>query len=355
MTRRISVAIVGCGNVATRYAEQLASYENINLVGFSDLDPERAAEFAEEYGGKAYASLDELLADSEVELVVNLTIHLAHVEVITKCLEANKHVHTEKPLAMDPAEAMRLVEMAEQKGLRFTSAPITYMGDAQQAAWKVIREGKLGTARLAYAEVNHGRIETWHPNPEPFYSVGVLWDVGLYPLTILTAFYGPVRKVTASSHLLYPNRVTQEGRPFTITTPDCWFAILAFECGLVARFTANFYAKNSRQGGSIEVHGDEGCIYLGNFQNFSAPVTYTPWGGETETVEPANEPYKGIEFARGVKDLADAILHDRPHRANARHAAHVIDILAAIQKSAADHQPTAVTSEFPQPWPMDWA
>jgi len=355
MPRKISVAVVGCGNVATRYAEQLKSYDNINLVGFSDLDVDRAKKFAGEYGGKAYESLDAVLADPEVELVVNLTIHLAHVEVITKCIEANKHVHTEKPLAMDPTEAMKLVNMAEEKGLRFTSAPITYMGEGQQAAWKAILQGRLGTTRLAYAEVNHGRIETWHPNPEPFYSVGVLWDVGLYPITILTAFYGPVRKVTAKSTLLFPNRVTQEGRPFTITTPDCWFAILEFESGLVARFTANFYAKNSRQGGSLEFHGDDGCVYLGNFQNFSAPATYTPWGGEEETLEPAQKPYKGIEFARGVQDLADAILNDRPHRANARHAAHVIEILAAIQKSAADEKPANVTSEFPAPWPMDWA
>lgn len=352
MSRKIQVGIVGCGNVAKKYSEQLAGYENIGILGFADVDRDRAVTFSAEYGGKAYDSLDAMLADPAVELIVNLTIHHVHVEVITKCLEAGKHVHTEKPLAMDPVEAMQLVEMAERKGLRFSSAPITYMGEAQQAAWKALREGKVGTARLAYAEVNHGRIETWHPNPEPFYAVGVLWDVGLYPVTLLTAFSGPVRRVTASSHLLFPDRLTKEGRPFTISVPDCWFAILEFESGLVARLTANFYTK-SQQGGSVEIHGDDGTVYLGNFQRFDAPVSYTPWQGTTAPLPYAAEPYPGIEFARGVRDLADAILHDRPHRANARHAAHVIEILAAIQKSAAQKAPIPVTSEFPPPWPMD--
>lgn len=226
---KIRVAIIGCGNVSNRYAERIKTYESCELLGFSDLDPARAQAFAAQFGGRAYASLEELLADPAVELVVNLTIHHAHYAVSRQCLLAGKHVHTEKPITLRYAEAKELVELAEARGLRLSSAPITYMGEAQQTAWKLLRSGRAGRVRLAYAEINHGRIEAWHPNPEPFYAVGVLWDVGVYPLTLLTTMFGPVRRVTAAGKVVYPDRVTKEGRAFSITTPDFVTAMLEFE------------------------------------------------------------------------------------------------------------------------------
>ena len=143
-SRKIRVAIVGCGNIANRYADRIKTYAACELVGFSDLDPARAKDFAAKYGGKAYGSLTELLADPSIELVVNLTIHFAHYEVIQQCLLAGKHVYTEKPLAVRYAEARELVELAAARKLRLGSAPITYMGEAQQTAWNVLRGGKAG-------------------------------------------------------------------------------------------------------------------------------------------------------------------------------------------------------------------
>ena len=124
--KKIHAVIVGCGNIADRYAIQIKSYPQVKLLGFSDIDKERAKTFAAEYGGKVYPTLEDVLADDAVELVVNLTIHFAHAEVITKCLQAGKHVHTEKPLATSYAEAKMLVELAEEKGLRLSSAHHLY-------------------------------------------------------------------------------------------------------------------------------------------------------------------------------------------------------------------------------------
>lgn len=351
----LRTVIVGCGNVAKRYAEQIKSYPEVELLGFSDMLPERAEQFAGEYGGQAYPTLHAVLEDEKVQLIVNLTIHHAHVEVISRCLEAEKHVHTEKPLALDYEDARRMVQLAESKGLRFSSAPITYLGEAHQTAMKVIREGKLGTIRLIYSEVNHGRIESWHPNPEPFYAVGPLWDVGIYPVTAITAALGRAASVRAWSHTLYPERVTKEGRPFTITAPDCYIAEITLAQGAIVRLTANFYAK-SRQGGGIEYTGDEGSLYVGNFQAFQAPVEFAEWGGKYEAVPHLQAPFEGIEFGRGVQDLARAIAEDRPHRASAAHAAHVIEVLCGIEKSGREAgKMVEITSDFPAPAPMDWA
>jgi predicted dehydrogenase len=151
-----------------------------------------------------YPSLEAILADEEVDLVINLTIHSAHVEVITTCLHVGKHVYSEKPMTLTSEEAWKLVALAEEKGCRLGSAPITILGEGQQTAWKVIRDGLLGTVRAAYAEVNWGRIESWHPTPGPFYEVGLLFDVAVYPLTLLTTIFGPARSVTAFGKVLYP-------------------------------------------------------------------------------------------------------------------------------------------------------
>jgi len=352
---KLNAVIVGCGNIAAAYANQIAGYDSVDLVGFSDIDVERAEGFASEHGGRVYPTLDDVLADETVDIVVNLTIHHAHVDVITRCLEGGKHVHTEKPFAMDGADALALVALAETNGLRLSSAPITFMGEAQQTAWKLIREGRCGDVRLVYSEINHGRIETWHPNPEPFYDVGVLWDVGVYPITLMTTMLGRVSRVTGQGRIVAPDRVTKEGRAFRLTTPDYVQALLEFESGTVARLTANFYVGGGKQRGGLEFHGDDGSVYLGCFQGFNAPVEFAGYREDYVPVELVGDPFEGTEFGRGVEDLAEAILEDRPHRAQGAHAAHVIEVIAGILASSERGEAIEIESTFTPPSPMPWA
>ena len=352
---KIKIVVVGCGNIATAYSEQIAKYNKIELAGFCDLLPERAKEFARKYGGKAYRSLDEVLADAEVRLVVNLTIHHAHVEVITRCLEAGKHVHSEKPLATSGAKAAQLVQLAERKGLRLSSAPSTFLGEPVQTLARELRAGKAGKVRLLYAEMNHGRIESWHPNPVPFYQVGPVWDVAVYPLGIWAAICGPMRKVTASGRTLLRERQTKDGLPFSIDSADFYSALIEFGNGALGRLTANFYVSPSKQGATMEFHGDAGSLFLGNSFLFDTTVEFAPFGGAFAPLPLARAGFAGVEFARGVEDLVDAILNDRPHRCDARMAQHVIEVIEAIQTSAATGSPVTVSSTFTSPEPMPWA
>jgi len=125
-----------------------------------------------------------------------------------------------RELASSYAEARSLVELAEAHGVRLSCSPVTFMGDAQEEAWRLAAAGAIGTVRVAYAEVNWSRIETWHPRPEPFYRIGPLADVGVYPLTILTAMFGPARRVSAFGRIVLPDRVTLDGTPFTVGAPE---------------------------------------------------------------------------------------------------------------------------------------
>lgn len=355
MSQKIRIAIVGCGNIAAAYAERIKSYAACELLGFSDLEAPRVQDFATRFGGRAYASLEALLADPAVDLVVNLTIHHAHYAVTKQCLLAGKHVHSEKPITLSYREAKELVELADARGLRLSSAPVTYMGEAQQTAWRLLRQGKAGKIRLAYAEINHGRIEDWHPNPGPFYRVGVLWDVGVYPLTLLTTLFGPVRRVTAAGKVVHPDRVTKEGKAFHIDTPDFVVAMLEFADGLTARFTANFYVLGGKQRGGIELTGDLGSIYLGDFQLFNAPVEFAPYGKPYEPVAPVQPAFEGVEFARAVDEMAKDMLAGRPQRSTGAQAAHIVEILEAVETSMKQGGAVAVTSNFVPPTPMEWA
>jgi predicted dehydrogenase len=351
---KLGVAIIGCGNIAEPYARDIASYPQVELVGVSDLEFQRAKDLAEKYHCRAYPSNEELLADDAVDLVVNLTIHHVHTQIVTQCLEAGKHVHSEKPLSLTFEEAQGLVELAKKKGLRLGCSPFTFMGEAQQTAWKQLKENRLGTVRVVYAEVNHGRIESWHPNPGPFYEVGALFDVGVYPLTLVTAMFGPARKVAAYGRVLHPDRLTYEDVPFHIETPDFIVSAIELENGTLVRLTTNFYVGYHGKQNGVEFHGDLGSLYLSSWQHFHAAVEFSPYGAGYAPVPLVKEPYEGTEWGRAVLDMATAIEQGQPHRATGEQAAHVVEVLCAITESVERGRPVEVHSTFTPPALMDW-
>jgi predicted dehydrogenase len=352
----LGVGIVGCGNIAGRYAADIATYPELDLVAATDVDPDRAAAFAEQHGCRPYPTLDDLLADHQVDIVINLTVHHVHYEISRRSLEAGRHVYSEKPLALDPAEAHELVELARARGLRLGCSPVTFLGEAQQTAAAVLRSGRLGQIRAVYADVNWGRIERWHPAPPPFFDVGVMVDVGVYPLTIVTAFLGPVREVRAWGWELLPDRLTITGEPFRIGSPDHIVAALQLEGGATVRLTTSFYVgRPVRDPGLIEFHGDAGSLYLEGFQEFDARVEVGEHAGTYEPVPYVRPPYAGTAWGRGLADMATAITEDRPHRATGEQAAHIVDVLSAVRESIGSGRPVAVASTFAPPAPMDWA
>ena len=347
----VGVAIVGCGNIATRYAAQINTYPHVKLLGMQDIERSRAEQLAADYGGKVYDTLEDVLSDEAVEIVVNLTIHHVHEEVIRKCLEAGKHVHTEKPLALSSKAAWDLVKLADTFGLRLSSAPTTWLGEAQQTAMRRVKEGAIGQPRIAYAEVNWGRIESWHPNPGPFYAVGPVFDVAVYPLSLLTAFFGPVKRVIAGGGILYPDRVTKEGKPFTVESPDWTSTVVEFASGMTARITASFYVTWSTTQTGLEIHGDDGMIRMDRWDVFESPayIACKETGDQTWKLVPDSYPAEGIEFARGLSDLAHAIRENRPHLTTGAQAAHVVEIAEAILTSIRESRPVEVDASRFQP------
>lgn len=349
--RPMRIAVAGCGNISRLYGPQMAEYPQIEMKGAFDTDPERSQAYVREFGGRAYETLDQLLADPEVDTVVNLTIHTAHPEVIERSLRAGKHVHTEKPLAMTYADCKRLADLADELGLRLSAAPTVWLGEAQGTLWKALRENRIGPVRAVYAEVNWSRIELWHPNPAPFYEVGPVFDVGVYPLTTLTTFFGPVTEVRAHGATVMPERVTLGGEPFSPGSEDYTVSNLVFANGIQCRLTCSFYVGHQTRQKGIEFHGDTGSLFLEAITDYDAEVAYAPINGVRTPLLPGRPAYPGTKFVSGVADLADALREGRTHRTTGRQAAHVVEICQAVHRSIRENTTVRLESRFEQPEP----
>jgi predicted dehydrogenase len=351
----VRLALVGCGNIARRYARGIVAAERLALAGATDIVPRRAEAVVAEFGGTAYPSLEALLADDDVGAVVNLTAPQAHASVTTAALNAGKHVHSEKPLALRHDEAQDLVELAARRGLCLSCSPATLLGEAQQTAWKLVREGAIGTVRAVYAEANWGRIETWHPLPLSLYAVGPLVDVGVYPLTLVTAMLGPVRRVHAYGRVLAPERTTLGGEPFRIETPDFVVAVLELAGGAVVRVTASFYVGSDSKQRGMELHGDGGSLYLASWGDFDSGLELAAGGKRYAPVPLVRNPYRGIDWSRALVELDEAVAERRVPRTSGEHAAHIVDVLCASDESLRSDRSVTLHSDFPQPAPLEWA
>lgn len=352
--RGLGVAIVGCGDIAARYAEDIARQPHLRLVGATDLDAERAAAFAERHATRVYRSMEEALADPAVEIVANLTSHRAHVPVSTAAIRAGRHVFSEKPMALTADDAHALLRLAGEHRVRIAGAPIVNLGEMAQTARRWVDDGRLGRVRLAWADVNWGRIERWHPAPQSFYDVGPLFDVGVYPLTLLTGLFGPVARVQADAHRLLPERVTTAGAKFEIGAADYVVASLEFESGLVARLTVDFYVADPARQRGVELHGDAGSLWLSNWFQFMGTLEFAATGEAFGEVPLLRTPEAEMPWAAGLDELAAAVIEDRPALVSGEQAAHVVDVMESILRAAERGRAEEVASRFERPPPAPW-
>lgn len=274
----MNIAMVGCGFVADYYMVTLAGYPDLSLIGVTDRDPDRAEKFSRFHHVHRFASLDDMLSDDRVELVLNLTNPGSHFVVSKACLEAGKNVYSEKPLAMRLDEAKTLVELAEAKGLRMSAAPCSLLGETAQTLWNALRERQVGTPRLVYAEMDDGMVyrmayRNWAslsgipwPAKDEF-EVGCTFEHAGYYLTWFPAFFGPAMSVTAFSSCLVPDKGTDE--PLEHQAPDFSVACITFDSGVVARLTCSIIAPHDH---TLRIIGDGGVLSTKDCWFYRSPV-----------------------------------------------------------------------------------
>src|SRR5690606_9488743 len=228
-------------------------------------------------------SVEQLLADPEIDLVVNLTIPRAHVEVGLKCLAAGKHVYSEKPLGITYAEGRTLLDAANVAGLRIGSAPDTFLGGAHQQARAVVDSGALGTIVGGTAFFQCPGHESWHPDPAFYYDLGggPMLDMGPYYITDLVNLLGPVARVSAMSSRLRSERpITSEpkkGQIMPVKIDTHVTGSLGFANGAIVQIAMSFDVAAHKHV-PLEIYGTEQTLLVPDPNHFGGEVEVRPRG-----------------------------------------------------------------------------
>ena len=361
-TRRgpVGVAVIGAGNISKQYLDNLTVFPDLKVLVIADLFEEAAEARAKEYGIAEWGGVDAALNHPDVEIIVNLTIPAAHVEVATAAVNAGKHVWTEKPFSLDRASGLGLLKTADAAGIRLGCAPDTFLGAGLQTARRLIERGDIGTPLTAMTTFQTPGPESWHPNPAFLFQTGAgpLFDMGPYYLTTLVQTFGSIRKVAAVGSSAKATRVIgsgpKAGEEFTVEVPTHVSAMAQFESGASSHSVFSFESPRVHMG-FVEITGTEATLSLPDPNNFDGAIRLWRAGDEDWTTVPATGPASGRGM--GVLDMARSIRAGVPHRATGNLAYHVLDTMVSITESMETGTFVDVESSAPASpaLPEDWA
>jgi predicted dehydrogenase len=335
--QRVGIGIIGCGNISEAYLKAAAMFPILDVRGVADLRPEAAQARADAFGVKTM-SVDALLADPSIEIVVNLTIPLAHVEVGLQAVAAGKHIYSEKPLGVRTDEARTLLERAIVRGVRVGCAPDTFLGGAHQTCRKLVDEGAIGRPLAGTAFFMCPGHESWHPNPAFYYAHGggPMLDMGPYYITELVNLLGPVEQVSGMTARAREQRtITSEplaGQTVTVEVATHVAGTLRFVSGAVVTVAMSFDVPQHRHA-PIELYGSESTLLVPDPNRFGGSIEIGR--NKTWSARPVQHLYADGNYRIiGVADLAHAIRTKRPHRASGELAYHVLEVMEAFQTSS---------------------
>lgn len=341
----VGVGIIGAGVISTQYLENLTVFPDVDVRFIADLDLDRAAAQAAAFGVPASGTVDELLADDAIEIVVNLTIPKVHVEVAQRILSAGKHVWSEKPFALDRVSGQELLDAAHAAKLRVATAPDTFLGAGIQSSRRLMEAGEIGAPLTALTLMQGPGPESWHPNPDFLFQEGAgpLFDIGPYYITALVQFFGPVKRVSAVASRAKASRVIgsgpRAGESFDVAVPTHVAALFEFESGQTAQSVFSFDSKLRRT--QFEVAGVDATLTVPDPNTFDGDLLV-----QGDEDEPRTVTATGSTFSRGtgVVELARAIRAGVPERASGELAFHVLDVMQSTIEAGTSGTPVDVAS-----------
>jgi predicted dehydrogenase len=356
---RVRVGVIGTGAISGAYLGMAKNFPLVEIAACADMDIEAAKKKAEDFQIPKVCTVDQLLADDSIEIVLNLTIPKAHVPIGLRAIEAGKHTYAEKPLGIDREEGRKLLDAAKKKNLRVGCAPDTFMGAGIQTARKVIDDGTIGKP-VAFTAFMMGRgHEHWHPNPQFYYEKGggPMFDMGPYYLTALLNLLGPVKRITGIAAIEIPERIItsepKKGTKISVETPDHICGLIEFEIGAIGTIIQSFAVRFAEFGGKqpITIFGTEGTLKVPDPNQFDGLV-HVRLKDEPEWREVPHQFVTGYGRSIGLADMAQAIRTGRPHRCSAEQAFAVLDLMAGFLDSSTTGKAVAPVTKYVRPSPM---
>ncbi|QMU58509.1 MAG: gfo/Idh/MocA family oxidoreductase [Boseongicola sp.] len=365
----LGIGIIGCGNISAAYLSLAPLFKGIEMRAVADLNMDAANARAAEFGVRAH-TVEDLLTANDIDIIVNLTIPAAHFEVSMRCLNAGKHVYSEKPFVLSLEEGAEIKKLADAKGLRVGSAPDTFLGGSHQQARQMIDNGDLGTITSGIAFVMSHGMEHWHPNPDFFFQPGAgpVLDVGPYYVTNLIQLIGPVARVAAVTTTPMLKRTIQseprKGEEIPVETPSTIHAILQFVSGATITMCTSWDVWGGHSHTPMELYGSKGSLYLPDPNFFAGELKLGRQNQDAATVTPWSHPFNVLNHgegddaqanyrASGLSDMAIAIKEGRPHRCSLELALHAVEVMSGILKSGETGAFVDMTTTCERPAPLD--
>jgi len=356
----MKIGIVGCGNISDIYLKNLTTvFDNTTVYALCDLDAAKANLQAQKYHIANVLTLEEMLADPEVEIVLNITTPKTHYEICKKALLAGKHVYVEKPLSVSYREGKELLSIAKEKGLYIGGAPDTFLGAGLQTATNLINRGAIGKPVGGAAYMLCPGHESWHPSPEFYYDIGggPLFDMGPYYITALVRLLGPVKSVYAVGTKAFTERtITSKAKfgqkiPVKVDTHNV--GILSFENGAVVTLVTSFDVVAHTMP-NIEIYGTEGSIKVPDPNTFGGAVLLATREEQQFTEIPLISQYSDNSRGIGIAEMILAINENRTNNASGELALHVLEIMEAFLKSSESGERMMIESVPSPEIAMDW-
>jgi len=366
MAKTYGVGIMGAGNISAAYLRLAPLFKGLEVRAIADILPEAAKKRADEFDVRAQTP-DELLKNSEIDVVVNLTIPSTHFRVSMDAISAGKHAYSEKPFVLTLEEGKALKQAAGERKLSVGSAPDTFLGSAHQQVRNLIDTGKLGRITSGTTHVMSRGMEHWHPNPDFFFQVGAgpVLDVGPYYVTDLIQLIGPVKRVTAFTGTARPERqVTAEGphkgSTIKVGTPTTIHGVLEFHNGAIVTIGASWDVF-SHGHHNIELYGTEGSVYVPDPNFFGGDIFIAGQDGKKTKLEAWEHPFGKINQTdnsgnqranyrtAGLADMMAAVDAGRPARCGLDVALHAIDVMTSLLKAGERGEVLTLTTTCERP------
>ena len=357
MSKVFKVGLIGCGHIAETYFKAHKYFNNFKIIKCADINHLAAKKCASFYKIEAL-SVKNLLRDKEIEIILNLTVPKAHYEVSKKALLHNKHVYTEKPMAINIKDGKKLLQIAKRKKLYIGNAPDTFLGGGNQKSKELLESKFIGKINLGNIIFAYPGVQSYHPNPEPWFAKkegGPVIDMGPYYLTALVNLLGPAKQVWGSLMWNKKNRIIgigpRKGKSIRVLCPTTYLGTIFFKNKTIIRFTLSFDVIAHHRN-HIELYGDKGSILVPDPNMFGGSVyTCKKLGGtwkEHKTNRmllgkinirekslraneaPMNANYRGV----GLAEMAYCIKKKKKHRCNGELSFHVLDIIQSIMRAA---------------------
>jgi predicted dehydrogenase len=372
MNKVFKVGLIGCGHISETYFRAEKYFNNIKIVKCADINHANALKCAKTYKIKAL-SVKDLLKDQEVEIILNLTIPKAHYQVAKQSLLDGKHVYSEKPMAINFKDGLDLVKIAKRKKLYIGNAPDTFLGGGIQKSKELLEKNILGKISLGNAIFAFPGVQSYHPNPEPWFAKkegGPVIDMGPYYLTALVNLLGPAKKVTGSIMEGVKRRTIgigpKKNKTFKVECPTTYLSTIQFENGTIIRLTLSFDVI-AHQRNHIELYGSKGSMIVPDPNMFGGSVYVCnklgdPWKeyktnkmhlgkinirsqSSRANESPTNANYRGA----GLAEMAFSIENKKINKCNGELSLHVLDIIQSTMKACKTNKPQVIKTTCKKP------